>query len=293
MTNIGLHISLPLNIRLEPRVLQKVTSGVSKVSKYFFGTLSSDLGPQSVRVFAVLNCHAEGDFFHALALPLVRVGPMHFVRDLKRRLQLLQTAHISAHIVQEVFIENKHIERYSFGRRNRHLGFILPEVSAQKVLNVYPPGFWDAKAGILQGLEHGGQRKSWHACLELKVRDSRGSERKLLLILGLNIRSQSEGHRKRFNKSGSCAWDDDYTVAEPLGILLDFNGTRTLEQLYQKGLRMNSNERRFYSSFKHHGVYIRFNPHHIDFGLTNKEDIGPAFVDIMGEYMSVVDIDTK
>jgi hypothetical protein len=160
---------------------------------------------------------------------------MYFVRDLKRRLQLLQTAHISAHIVQEVFIENKHIERYSFGRRNRYLGLILPEVSAQKVLNVYPPEFWDAKAGILQDLEHGGQRKSWHACLELKVRDSRGSERKLLLILGVNIRSQ--GDHKRFDESVCCAWDDEYTVAEPFGILLDFNVTRTLEQSYQKNYR--------------------------------------------------------
>ncbi len=139
MTNIGLHISLPLNIHLEPRGLNKVTLGVLK---YFSGPLPSSIAPETIGVFAVLNCHEEGDFFHALALPLIRVGPMHFVRDLKRRLLLLPTAHISAHIVQEIFIENKSIESYSFVYRN--LGFIIPKDSAQKVLDVYPPDFWDA-----------------------------------------------------------------------------------------------------------------------------------------------------
>jgi hypothetical protein len=56
---------------------------------------------------------------------------------------------------------------------------------------------------------------------------------------------------------------------------------------------MNSNERGFYSSFEHRGVYIRLNRHHVDFGLASKGEIGPAFVDVMGEYMCVVDIDTK
>lgn len=155
---------------------------------------------------------------------------MHFVRDLKRRLQLLQTGHISAHIVQEISIENKPIESYSFGHRN--LGFIILKDSAQKVLDVYPPEFWDAKAGILQGLEHGGRQKSWHALLELEVRDSRGCERQILLILGLEIRFQ--GDHERLDESVCCPWDDEYTVAEPWGVLLDFDGTRTLEQLYPK-----------------------------------------------------------
>jgi hypothetical protein len=287
MTNIGLHISLPLNIRLEPRVLKKVTSGVSK---YLFGTLSSNSAPKTVGVFAALNCHEEGDYFHALALPLVRVGHMQFVRDLKRRLQLLQTAHISAHIVQEVFIENEPIERYSFGRRNRHLGFILPQDSAQKVLNVYPPEFWDAKAGILQGLEDGGQRKSWHACLELKVWNSIGSER-MLLILGLDIKLQGEA--TSFTELSRRPWDDVYTMAEPWHIVLDFRGNKTLEQLHQRELVIPS--KRFYGSCKHRGVHICLNHgYRADFDALNLGgENSITFVDVMGEYMCVVDINPE
>lgn len=273
MTHIGLHISLPLNVDSEPRVPNKVTSGISK---YILDALGLTTAPKKVGIFAVLNCHEESDFFHALALPLVKVGPMRFVRDPERRLQLLQTAHISAHTLQEIFIEDKPIESFSFGRRN--LAFIIPKDSPQKVIRVYPPEFWDARAGILQGLEYGGRRKSWHACLELRVRNSRGNERQIILILGLDVKLQRE--YKLY----------DRFLARPWCILLDFRGDRTLEQLYQN--KSEIHQRRSYGHCKHRGVHIHLNRYHPDFGRARKGRICPDFVDVMGAKMCVVDIDT-
>ncbi len=105
----------------------------------------------------------------------------------------------------------------------------------------------------------------------------------MLLTLGLDIRPPKD--HKCF---GRLVWDDEYTEAEPWYNLLAFHGDKTLEQLHQN----ESTTRRFYCNLQDPDVNIRLNRHCVDFRSGSWGRIHPYFVDVMGEYMCVVDTDT-
>ncbi len=82
-------------------------------------------------------------------------------------------------------------------------------------------------------------------------------------------------------------------MAEPWNILLDFRGDKTLKQLHQNELVVPS--KRFYGSCEHRGVHILLNHgYRDDFdALTMNGKNSTTFVDVMGEYMCIVDINAE
>jgi len=76
-------------------------------------------------------------------------------------------------------------------------------------------------------------------------------------------------------------WDEEGTLAEPWSVLLDFpQGHKTLRELRNE---VQVPSERMRGSCEHRGVRVTFNG-----ALRNSDNA--AFVDVMGEYMCVVDI---
>jgi hypothetical protein len=252
MTNIGLRISLPMNCDF------------------------SQSAPEVV--LAALNCRKGGDFFHTLALPLRQIGPKQFERFPGHQLCTVSTTALSSYTLQEIFIvQSALFGSFDWGQRN--LGFIFRKLySGIEIRRVYPLPFWNQNDKILQGPNTRGfmNKMSWHACLHLEIRaESRGMH--LLLFLGVGFRSLESGTLPIVH----LPWDEGNTLAEPWCALLDLpQGDKFLGELHSE-FRMSSRRLR---GCEHRGVRVTFNK-----GLRDSDNT--AFVDVMGEYMCVVDIE--
>jgi hypothetical protein len=272
MTNIGLRISLPLGYDPDQASLNKA----KERSDFFFhspGRKASEV------VMAALNCRNEGDFFHVIALPLHHVGSKQFIRQPQRCPTTLPTSILSSYSLQEIFIRDKAVER---GNADRHLAFILRDRSPlAEIREVYPCGFWFPKDEFLQGQEQESPKKSWHAGLHLEIKAGT-SRRNLLLVLGLDVNEKSPRVATEVFQRLCGPWDEQNTVARTWCALHNFpQGDTTLGQLhgsFQKHPKMMG---RHFCEDK--GVRVSLNE------ATSRED-SPAFVDVMGEYMCVVDI---
>lgn len=265
MTNIGLQISLPLMINA------------------------------STIVWAALNCRIDGDFFHVLGLPLEKVGVKQYVRRINMNPIHLSMESLSSYVIEDIFIQPNKGNR-SFTWHQRHLGFIFRNFPSQRIeiREVYPQKFWQAQEKILQGAHKtwirsgDAESRSWHVCLHLEVVADHDRTH-MILVLGIKFRPCVE------EKSLTQPWDFHDSRAEPWCILQDF----PLAQAHLKTFEMHYTYNQYlippekpYRFAEKRGVCVSFNdarPVPQKLGSFPKPK-SQAFVDIMGQWMCVVNL---
>jgi len=228
---------------------------------------------------AALNCRTERDFFHVLGLELHRVGPKQFARSAKEGPILLPTATLSSFIMEELYIQNE--KDVILDWNERHLAFIFRKLpGAIRFLEVSPSWAWNSKDRILQGIfGPPSVYKSWHVCLRLEATTESGP-RHLVLILGVEFRLIDQGLGISL-----APWDSDNSVAKPWCTLLDFGLEADFDTNIHWYLRDSNAPKEFGGFCKHNGVCVSFNDSRRD-----SDQHHPAFVDVMGQYMCVVDL---
>jgi hypothetical protein len=229
---------------------------------------------------AALNCRAERDFFHVLGLRLHRVGPKQFARSAEEGPIHLPTETLSSFVMEELYIQSKQDVLHDLDKR--HLAFIFRKLpGAVRLLEVSPSWAWNSNDKILQGIfGPPSVYQSWHACLHLESTTESGP-RHLVLILGvelclIDLEGLGISH---------TPWDSGNSVARPWCALLDISLEIDFNTNIHRYLRDSNAPKEFAGFCEHDGVCVSFNDSRRD-----SDSLQPAFVDVIGQYMCVVDL---
>jgi hypothetical protein len=269
MTNIGLRITLPLK-----NIYASDTSTGKPALRFLrtFPVFSKE--KRLIKILAALNCRKEGDFFHALALPLCVVGPDLYTRDPTFDISLLSLASLDKYHAKEIFIRNEPTE--NFGQKNRHLAFLFRDVDPKiKISQVLPPRYWQPKERVLQGVPYGFPYATWSASVLLTVASASQRPRRINLFLTMEFNRKIREHEDSKNHdsiaSGSVG---KRFCARPWCLL---TGDSPDMSLLHKEYRM----------------YCRLQDIEVTIGRRSSSDNGRVvenFFEVLGEVMCAVDI---